>query len=158
LLHPKSRGEVLLRSTNPLDNPRIHNRFLQQPDDLATLLRGARIALDLAARPEVASMAAKLIGPPRIQSDRDIERWIRSTAVTANHPCGTCGIGRVVDDKLSILGATSLRIVDASAMPSIVSGHINACVLMMAEKAADMIRARMSARAMISHQQEEVSI
>ena len=94
LLHPKSRGEVLLRSTNPLDDPKIYNRFLQQPDDLATLLRGARIALDLAARPEVSSMAGKLIGPPCIQSDRDIEQWIRNTAVTASHPCGTCGIER----------------------------------------------------------------
>jgi 4-pyridoxate dehydrogenase len=158
LLHPQSRGEVLLRSPNPLDAPRIRNGFLQHPDDLPTLLRGARIALDLAARPEVASMAGKLIGPSCIQSDRDIEQWIRNTAVTANHPCGTCGIGRVVDSKLSVLGVTSLRVVDASAMPTIVSGHINACVLMMAEKAADMIRARVSAPAMIGHQQEEVSI
>ena len=147
LLHPRSRGQVLLRSTNPLDGPRIRNRFLQHPDDLATLLRGAKIALELAARPEVASMAGTLIGPTCIQSDRDIEQWIRNTAVTANHPCGTCGIGRVVDSKLSVLGVTSLRVVDASAIPTIVSGHINACVIMMAEKASDMIRAAVSAPA-----------
>jgi 4-pyridoxate dehydrogenase len=142
LLHPKSRGEVLLRSTDPLDRPRIHNRFLQHADDLATLLRGAKIGLDLAAQPSVASMAGRLIGPPEIRSDYDIEHWIRNTAVTANHPCGTCGIGRVVDSKLSVLGVESLRVVDASVMPSIISGHINACVLMIAEKASDMIRAR----------------
>ncbi|MCA1454613.1 GMC family oxidoreductase N-terminal domain-containing protein [Bradyrhizobium sp. BRP22] len=156
LLHPKSRGEVLLRSANPLDGPRICNRFLQHPDDLATLLRGAGIALELAARPEVAAMAGKAIGPARIRSDRDIEQWIRSTAVTANHPCGTCGIGRVVDSELSVLGVTSLRVVDASAMPTIISGHINACVIMMAEKAADMIRSAVSAPAAIDHQRDQV--
>lgn len=140
LLHPKSRGEVSLRSTNPLDAPRIRNGFLEHPDDLATLLRGAKIGLELAAHPAVASLAGKSAGPSRVQSDGDIEQWIRSTAITANHPCGTCGIGRVVDSQLSVLGATSLRIVDASVMPTIVSGHINACVLMIAEKASDLIR------------------
>ncbi|WP_454621197.1 GMC family oxidoreductase [Bradyrhizobium cenepequi] len=140
LLHPKSRGEVLLRSADPFDAPIIHNRFLQHPDDLAALLRGAKIGLELAARPSVASMASGAIGPSCIRSERDIEQWIRSTAVTANHPCGTCGIGRVVDSKLSVLGVTSLRVVDASAMPTIISGHINACVIMMAEKASDMLR------------------
>lgn len=145
LLHPKSRGEVLLRSTNPLDRPIIHNRFLQHPDDLATLSRGAKIGFELAAQPPVAAMAGRLIGPPEIRSDSDIEHWIRSTAVTANHPCGTCGIGRVVDSKLAVLGVESLRIADASVIPTIISGHINACVLMIAEKASDMIRARVPA-------------
>lgn len=142
LLHPKSRGEVLLRSSNPLDKPRIKNGFLRHPGDLATLVRGAKIGIDLAARAPVASLAGKQLGPPRMDSDGDIEEWIRSTAVTANHPCGTCAIGSVVDSKLSVLGVTSLRIVDASAMPTIVSGHINACVLMMAERTSDMIRGR----------------
>jgi choline dehydrogenase-like flavoprotein len=142
LLHPKSRGEVLLKSGDPLDKPRIRNGFLRHSDDLKTLMRGAKIALDLAARMPVASFAGKQLGPQRIESDNDIEQWIRNTAVTANHPCGTCGIGRVVDSRLCVLGVTSLRIVDASVMPSIVSGHINACVLMMAEKASDMIRGR----------------
>jgi choline dehydrogenase-like flavoprotein len=140
LLHPKSRGEVVLRSTDPLDPPSIRNGFLQHPDDLTTLVRGAKLGLDLAARPPVASLAGKLTGPSRIESDGDIEQWIRGTAITANHPCGTCAIGNVVDSRLSVLGTSSLRIVDASAMPTIVSGHINACIIMMAEKASDMIR------------------
>jgi 4-pyridoxate dehydrogenase len=140
LLHPKSRGEVRLRSANPLDRPQIINGFLQHPDDLAALLRGARIGLDLASRPPIASLKGRLMGPLSVTSDSDIEHWIRGTAITANHPCGTCGIGNVVDSSLSVLDASCLRIVDASAMPSIVSGHINACVLMMAEKASDIIR------------------
>ncbi|WP_454619008.1 GMC oxidoreductase [Bradyrhizobium cenepequi] len=68
-------------------------------------------------------------------------------AEAAAHPCGTCGIGRVVDSTLSVPGVTSLRVVDASAIPTIASGHINACVIMMAEKASDMIRAAVSAPA-----------
>jgi 4-pyridoxate dehydrogenase len=140
LLHPKSRGEVRLRSANSFDAPQIVNGFLQHPDDLATLLRGTHIALDLASRTPVKALRGQLTGPSSIGSDGDIEQWIRNTAITANHPCGTCGIGSVVDSELSVLGATCLRVVDASAMPSIISGHINACVLMMAEKASDMIR------------------
>jgi 4-pyridoxate dehydrogenase len=140
LLHPKSRGEVLLKSADPFDKPKIFNRFLRHPDDLATLIRGAEIALDLAARTPLAKFRGKLIGPPSVDSDDDIEQWFRKTAVTANHPCGTCGIGAVVDPQLRVLGVERLRIVDASVMPTIVSGHINACVLMMAERAADLIR------------------
>jgi 4-pyridoxate dehydrogenase len=142
LLHPKSRGEVLLRSTDPFDKPRIFNRFLQHPDDLQTLLRGARIALDIASRPPMAPFKDKLTGPTSIESDDDIEQWFRKTAITANHPCGTCAIGPVVDNKLRVRGTKGLRVVDASAIPTIISGHINACVLMMAEMASDLIRER----------------
>jgi choline dehydrogenase-like flavoprotein len=84
----------------------------------------------------------KLTGPTSIESDDDIERWFRKTAITANHPCGTCAIGPVVDNKLRVRGTKGLRVVDASAIPTIISGHINACVLMMAEMASDLIRER----------------
>jgi choline dehydrogenase-like flavoprotein len=140
LLHPKSRGEVSLRSNNPFDTPRIFNKFLQHPDDIETLVQGAKIGLDLAARAPVASFRGKLTGPSSIKSDDDIEQWFRNTAVTANHPCGTCGIGSVVDNGLRVLGTERLRVVDASVIPTIVSGHINACVLMIAEMASDVIR------------------
>jgi 4-pyridoxate dehydrogenase len=70
LLHPKSRGEVLLRSTDPFDKPRIFNRFLQHPDDLQTLLRGARIALDIASRPPMAPFKDKLTGPTQLSRMR----------------------------------------------------------------------------------------
>jgi choline dehydrogenase-like flavoprotein len=142
LLHPKSRGEILLNSASPFKRPRIFNNFLQHPDDLETLVRGARIALDLTSRAPMAPFRGKPAGPASITSDDDIERWIRQTAVTVNHPSGTCGIGRVVDHELRVRGAEHLRVVDGSAMPTIVSAHINACVLMMAEKAADLIRRR----------------
>ena len=85
-------------------------------------------------------MLFRSVGPPPIKSDADIDDWFRHTAVTVNHPCGTCPIGTVVDNELRVLGTEGLRVVDAAAMPSIVGAHINACVIMMAEKAADMIR------------------
>jgi 4-pyridoxate dehydrogenase len=81
-----------------------------------------------------------------VQSDADIDAWLRSTVITAHHPCGTCAMGitpdAVLDPELRVRGIERLRVVDASAMPDLVGAHINACVLMMAEKASDMIRGR----------------
>ncbi len=76
----------------------------------------------------------------KMDSDADLEAWIRKTAITAHHPCGTCAIGTVVDPDLRVIGAQGLRIVDASVIPTLVSAHINGCVLMIAEKASDLIR------------------
>ncbi|MDB5569252.1 MAG: hypothetical protein JWN93_435 [Hyphomicrobiales bacterium] len=142
LLHPKSRGQVLLRSTNPLDKPRIQYNFLTDPDDMKTILEGTHRAIDVAGRQALDPYRGVQSGPKSITSDKDIEEWFRKTAITAHHPCGTCAIGSVVDTELRVLGAEGLRVVDASAMPDLVSAHINACVLMMAEKASDMIRGR----------------
>ncbi len=142
LLHPKSRGRVRLRSADPFAKPRIDYQFLTHPDDLKTIVEGAHRAIDVASRQPLDAYRGDLAGPKTLKSDADIEEWFRSTAITAHHPCGTCAIGSVLDPQLRVLGAQSLRVVDASAMPDIVSSHINACVLMMAEKAADMIRGR----------------
>lgn len=142
LLHPKSRGRVLLRSTDPLAKPRINYNFLTDPADMATIVEGTRRALDVAAKKPLDAYRGEAAAPKRIDSDKDIEDWFRRTAITAHHPCGTCAIGSVVDPQLRVLGAEGLRVVDASVMPDIVSAHINACVLMMAEKASDMIRGR----------------
>ena len=142
LLHPKSRGRVLLRSADPLAAPRIDYNFLTDPADMATIIEGARRALDVAAKKPLDAFRGEAAAPKRIDSDKDIEDWFRRTAITAHHPCGTCAIGSVVDPQLRVLGAQGLRVVDASVMPDIVSAHINACVLMMAEKASDMIRGR----------------
>lgn len=140
LLHPKSRGDVLLRSSDPFEKVRIAYNFLTDPDDLARLLEGSRRALDVAFQKPLDEFRGEPSGPAAIKSDRDIEQWIRTTAMTAHHPCGTCAIGTVLDSELRVLGTEGLRVVDASAMPTIVSAHINACVMMMAEKASDLIR------------------
>jgi 4-pyridoxate dehydrogenase len=140
LLHPKSRGTVRLRSAEPLDKVRISYNFLTDPADLTTLIEGTRRALDIAHQKPLDEYRGEAAGPAVLKSERDIENWIRRTAITAHHPCGTCAIGTVVDSALRVLSAENIRVVDASAMPTIVSAHINACVLMMAEKASDMIR------------------
>jgi 4-pyridoxate dehydrogenase len=79
-----------------------------------------------------------------VKTDTEIDAWIRNTAITAHHPCGTCAMGTgpdtVTDPQLRVHGVEHLRVVDACVMPDLVSAHINACVLMIAEKAADLIR------------------
>jgi choline dehydrogenase-like flavoprotein len=81
-----------------------------------------------------------------VKTDAEIDAWLRRTVITAHHPAGTCPMGTrpgtVLDHELRVHGVAGLRVVDASAMPDLVSAHINACVLMMAEKAADLIRGR----------------
>ena len=142
LLHPRSRGRILLRSSDPLAKPRINYNFLTDPADMATIVEGTRRALDVAAKKPLDAYRGEAAAPKRIDSDRDIEDWFRRTAITAHHPCGACAIGSVVDPQLRVLGSEGLRVVDASVMPDIVSAHINACVLMIAEKASDMIAGR----------------
>ncbi|MBX9740791.1 MAG: GMC family oxidoreductase N-terminal domain-containing protein [Beijerinckiaceae bacterium] len=140
LLHPKSRGTVRLRSSDPFASPRIAYDFLTHPADLPTLMEGARRALDVARQSPLDDFRGEPIGPAKIESDADLEAWIRKTAITAHHPCGTCAIGSVVDEELRVHGLQGLRVVDASVMPTIVSAHINATVLMIAERASDLIR------------------
>jgi len=147
LLHPESRGELRLASADPATRIRIDQNFLATDNDLATLRTGVRIARELASQSalDVHRGDEREPGPERT-TDADIDEWIRRTAITAHHPSCTCpmGIGddAVLDNQLRVRGADNLRVVDAAAMPDLVSGNINACVLMLAEKAADMIRGR----------------
>jgi 4-pyridoxate dehydrogenase len=130
---------VLLRSKDPQDHPRIKYNFLSHPDDLKTIIKGTRHALDVTHQKLMDEFRGKPVGPPPIKTDADIEEWFRKTAITVHHPCGSVPMGPVLDTELRVHGAQGLRVVDASAMPSIVGAHINACVLMIAERAADMI-------------------
>jgi 4-pyridoxate dehydrogenase len=145
LLHPKSRGEVTLRSADPGDRVRILFNLLSDPADMATLLEGFGRARDLALSGPLAPFRGRQLTPgPEVRSRAEIEAWIRRTAVTVHHPAGTCRIGggpdAVVDARLRVHGIARLRVADASVMPDLVSAHINACVLMIAERAADLIR------------------
>jgi choline dehydrogenase-like flavoprotein len=147
LLHPDSRGEVLLRDADPRTPMRITYNFLTAPNDLPTLREGVRRAREVAHQKAMDAFRGEESSPGLdVRSDADIDAFIRATAITAHHPCATCpmGIGpeAVLDPELRVRGAEGLRVVDASAMPDLVGAHINACVLMMAEKAADMIRGR----------------
>jgi choline dehydrogenase-like flavoprotein len=147
LLHPDSRGEILLRSADPRDAPRIRYNFLSAPNDLPTLRQGVKLARELARSHALEPYRDQELAPgDTVQTDAEIDAWLRQTLITAHHPAGTCPMGTtpaaVLDPELRVRGAEGLRVVDASAMPDLVSAHINACVIMMAEKAADMIRRR----------------
>ena len=145
ILHPKSRGQIRLRSSNPLDKVRLLGGFHTEGDDLRTLRDGVGFARDLLAQKTLDRFrGVETVPGPKRNSAAEIEQWIRSTAVTVHHPAGTCAMGigdaAVVDSDLRVRGMDGLRVVDASAMPDLVSGNINACVVMIAEKASDAIR------------------
>jgi len=147
LLHPKSRGRIRLRSNDPRDHVRIFLNLLSEPDDLPVLREGVKRAREIVHQAPLDEFRGAETHPgARVASDADIDGWIRRSAVTAHHPASTCALGmsahHVLDTELRVRGTENLRVVDASAMPDIVSAHINACVLMMAEKSADMILGR----------------
>jgi choline dehydrogenase-like flavoprotein len=145
LLHPDSRGEILLRSADPLASPRIVYKFFTAPNDLPTLREGFKRARELAFHKALDSYRGAEIGPgSKVQSDADIDAWLKKTVITAHHPAGTCAMGPngVLDSDLKVRGIEGLRVCDASAMPDLVGAHINACVIMMADKASDIIRGR----------------
>ena len=144
LLHPRSRGSVTLSSSNPNDPIRLRFNILSQPQDMEVLIAGFRLAMKLSYQTEMDLFRGSQVAPdPTISSDEDVSEWIRQTAITAHHPACTCPMGTspgaVVDPELRVIGTEALRVIDASVMPDIVSAHINACVLMIAEKGADLI-------------------
>jgi choline dehydrogenase len=139
-LSPTSRGYVTLRSPNPASAPRIQHNYLATEADRASIIAGLRIALDIAAQP---ALTAVITGPfevPESGSDADLLAFARRTGLTLYHPTSSCPIGPVVDPALRVHGTEGLRVVDASVMPSIVRGNTNAPTIMIAEKAADLIR------------------
>jgi 4-pyridoxate dehydrogenase len=144
LLHPESRGEVKLASADPRAKPRIFLNLLTVPGDLATLREGFKRAREVAAqKPLEPYRGAETAPGERVKSDADIDAWLKKVSVTAHHPASTCPMGTtpdcVLDPQLRVRGAQRLRVADASAMPDLVSAHINATVLMLAEKASDLI-------------------
>ncbi len=146
LLHPESRGYVELRSADPLDRVAVHCNFLSSPQDVATLRKAFKIGRDIARQKPLDPFRGIELAPgDAVQSDEEIDAYSRETLITVNHPACTCPMGTgpdaVLDPEMKVRGVGGLRVVDASAMPDLVSAHINACVLMMGEKAADLIRA-----------------
>jgi len=147
LLHPRSQGHVTLRSADPLALVRVQNNFLAEPEDLATFRQGFRLAQDIAHQPPMDAFRGSPLAPgPEVKTDAQIDDWIRNTVITVNHPLGTCPMGRgsdaVLDPDLKVRGIEALRVVDAAALPDMPSAHINAIVMMLAERASDLIRDR----------------
>lgn len=144
--YPESRGRVDIRSADPAADPRIVPNYLTTERDRATVVEGVKILREIHARPPFAGMIREeLIPGPGAASDAEILDSVRRTAATVYHPCGTCRMGEdeaaPLDARLRVRGVEGLRVADASAMPIIPSGNINAPVLMVAEKAAELIRA-----------------
>lgn len=148
LLRPKSSGTVLLRSPDPLDPPAIDPRYLTDPggEDVSTLLHGLRLARRVLAKEPLAGLvAAELLPGKEAQSDDALVAHIRATSQTLYHPIATCRMGTdplaVVDPELRVRGIERLRIVDASVMPRLPSGHTNWPTVMIAERAAELVSA-----------------
>ncbi len=146
---PESRGRVALASADPQAAPLIHQNFLSSPSDWDSLRAGFRVARKLAAEPAMQKfVAAEFLPGPKCQTDEEIDEHIRKTSITVHHPAGTCRMGAdreaVVDPALRVRGIGGLRVVDASVMPDLPCGNINAAVIMIAEKASDLIRAEAS--------------
>jgi choline dehydrogenase/4-pyridoxate dehydrogenase len=149
VLRPESRGKLTLGSADPRTPIRIEPNFFTRDKDLKVIRDGMRMAREVFAQAPLARFGGVESAPGGGKtSDADLTAYIRATATTVYHPLGTCKMGgdrdegAVVDPELKLRGVDGLRVVDASVMPDLVGGNINAPVIMVAEKAADMIRGR----------------
>jgi choline dehydrogenase-like flavoprotein len=146
LITPESRGEITLRSPNPLEAPAIRANYLASDADLRTLVEGVRLARRIVATKAFDPYRGEEMTPGKsVASEEEIADFIRAESQTLYHPVGTCKMGNdaaaVVDARLRVRGLDGLRVVDASVMPKIPAGNTNAPTIMIAEKAAEMIRA-----------------
>ncbi len=144
LLHPDSRGWIKLRSADPMAKPRITFNLLAEKSDFLPLRAAIRIARELVKSGPLAQLIESEAAPgEQVQTDAELDGFIRKDVRTAFHPVGTCqmGVGRdaVVDAELKVREVAGLRVVDASVMPTITGGNTNAPTIMIAEKASDMI-------------------
>jgi len=140
VLKPQSRGKVTLRSADPTAKPRILHNYFAAADDRRSMVDGVRLALDIAAQPAFRAQAKAPYLVPKSAAEDDIWGFVQRYAQTVYHPTSTCAIGPVVDNALRVHGVEGLRVVDASVMPSVVRGNTNAPTIMIAERAADLIR------------------
>ncbi len=145
LITPESRGEISLRSTSPLAPPAIRANYLSTEADMRVVVHGVRLSRQLAHSKAFEAYRGNELHPgTNAQTDAEIAEFVRREAETLYHPVGTCKMGNdsmaVVDARLRVRGIEKLRVVDASIMPRIIAGNTNAPTIMIAEKAADMIR------------------
>jgi len=149
LISPRARGEVTLRSADPGAKPKILTNALTEPDDLASMVAGMRLAREIASTSPLREKVVRELTPGPDVSDADHEGSLRERVELIYHPVGTCamgsGEGAVLDSELRVRGLAGLRVIDASAFPVIPGGNTNAPTIMLAERAADLIRGRVNA-------------
>jgi len=148
-LRPDSRGEIRLKTTNPADAPAMIPNYLTDPNDQRTIVDGLKlIRRILATKHFERFIESEYMPGPQVRTDDDLLHHARQTGGTVYHPTSTCRMGTdamaVVDPELRVHGMEGLRVVDASVMPTVASGNTNAATIMIAEKAADLIRGRMA--------------
>ncbi len=143
---PKSRGTVRLRSADPTDDPIVDLGWLRHPDDSALMVKGLRFLRRIAGAAPMASIIAKERAPgPAMESEAELNRYLRETVESAYHPVGTCRAGRdndpmaVLTPDLRVRGVKNLHVFDSSMMPSIVSANPNAPVMAVADRAVDLM-------------------
>ncbi len=146
-LYPRSRGRITLASPDPCDAPLIDPHLLSAPEDLPPLISGMRLARRIFASAAFAKYGAEETSPgDAAMSDAELAAYVRAEAYTVHHPVSTCRMGNdtsaVVDPQLRVVGLENLRVADASVFPSIIGGNTNAAVVMIAEKASDLILGR----------------
>lgn len=144
LLRPKSRGSVTLNGTQPHLHPKIQLNMLQHEDDQKIMIKAVRLAREIYEQPALKANKGEEVFPGNdSQSDEEILEFLKNKANTIYHPVGTCKMGNddmaVVDNELQVHGIESLRVVDASIMPTLISGNTNAPTIMIAAKIADVI-------------------
>ena len=149
LLTPQSRGHLTLRSTDPTQPPAIYANYLSSEADLQPLVYAVKLSRELNQTRSYSLFRGDELYPgSQVKSDTEIIEYIRNYAETIYHPVGTCKMGHdemaVVDNQLRVRGVEGLRIVDASIILTIISGNTNAPVIMIAEKAADLISGQMA--------------
>jgi choline dehydrogenase len=144
VLKPKSRGFVTLGSPDPTAKPLIVHNYLQDPDDVASMVAGVRTCLEICDSGKLGELSTGMLIGPASHSDEDIEAHCRQRLQTLYHPVGTCRMGddpgAVVDRELRVRGVEGLRVVDASVMPTVPRGNTNGPVIALAERAADLIK------------------
>jgi choline dehydrogenase len=146
-LRPTSRGRLCLRSADPRAHPSLLFNYLQTQHDIDALIAAVRLTREILAQPALAQFCGEELLPTAdIRSDAEITAWLREHVGTSYHPVGSCKMGRdtdrmaVVDASCRVFGIERLRVVDGSIMPTAISGNTNAPIIMIAEKAADLIR------------------
>ena len=148
LMRPKSLGRVQVRSCDPRDAPSICFNYLAEPQDREDLRRAVRLTREILAQHALLPYRGEELNPgSSVQTDAQIDAWVRQGVETCYHPVGTCRMGTdprhsVVDQACKVHGIGALRVVDASVMPSIVSGNTNAPTIMIAEKLSDVLRGK----------------